>query len=426
MAERPQDGERRYRVILVDLPAEGPEGLAEVLPRPRLYSHDELPVLVRVTRELEAAEDTAGRLHDAGAVVVVAEEWGDDYPFCLDHPTEIVSEVCQRCGQALCSRCLLDGGGQKLCARHRHSTEVRTRWVRMRQLLLILVFGVFLTEVFVGLRRDWFAVAPNTTVVVGLFQFAPPEKLNHPTIRGLNSRALEDYLGPTLGDLQEWYDGEYYRYTGVRLSYLVLDVQGPHGEELHPPDLAGPDEGGLRIILRSLRYVRFWRRLADRYGLELDDYAARIFVVFTDGAGDIAAHSRGSEKGRLGIAFVDLEDQNPAYIVATLAHELAHTLGASDKYDPADYRASFPEGYIEPFREPLYPQRYAELMAVDIPVGPQLEQEPRDLSQVRIGHRTAAELGWISPSEADYFYLNEGRTPDERLADSPSERDEGS
>ncbi len=426
MADREQEVERRYRVILVDLPAEGPEGLAEVLPRPRLYSHDELPILVRVTQELQAAQMTAERLQQVGAVVVVAEEWGESYPFCLDHPTEIVSEVCQRCGQALCARCLLNADGQALCSQHRHSSEVRRRWVRMRQLLVILIFGVFLTEVIVGLRQDWFAVAPNTTIVVGLFQFAPPQQLNHPNIRGLNSRSLDDYDGPTLGDLQEWFDGEYYRYTGIQRSYLALNIQGPFAEEVAPPDLAGPDDGGLSIIFRSLGYVRFWRRLAASRGLELDDYAARIFVVYSGAEGDVAAHSRGSEKGRLGIAWIDLEEINPAYAVVTLAHELAHTLGATDKYDEGDFHSVFPEGYIEPFREPLYPQRYSELMAVDIPVGPELEVEPRDLSQVRIGHRTAAELGWISPSEADYFYLNEGRTPDERLGDAPQRKDEGS
>ncbi len=416
----PTPGERRYRVILVDLPAEGPEGLTEVLPRPRLYSHDEMPVLVRVTHDLEAAQHTANRLHDAGAAVVVATEWGDEYPFCLDHPAELVSEVCERCGQALCSRCLLDASGARLCSRHRHTSRVRVRWVRMRQLLVILVFGVFLTEVFVHLRADRYAVAPNSTLVVGVFQFVPERDLHHRTVAGLNARPIDGYEGPSLLDLQDWFEGEYYRYTGIRRPYLALDIQGPFAEDVRSPDLAGPDDGPLQIIWRSLGYVRFWRQLARSRGLEFNDYAARIFVIYTGADGDVAAHSRGSEKGRLGIAWIDLEEFNPAYAVVTLAHELAHTLGASDRYDDADFRAMWPEGYIEPFKEPLYPQRYAELMAVDIPLDTDVEVEPRGLSQVRIGHATAAELGWLSPSAADYFYRNEGLTPGERLDVSDS------
>lgn len=420
MAE-PTSGERRYRIILVDLPAAGPEGLAKVLPRPRLYSHDELPILVRVTHDLAAAETTASRLHAAGAVVVVAEEWGDDCPFCLDHPAEMVSEVCQRCGQALCSRCVLHAGGKRLCSRHQYTSSVRYRWTRMRQLFLILIFGVFLTEVVVHLRADQYAVAPNSTLVVGIFQFVPPADLHHRMVRGLNARPIEGYEGPTLLDLQAWFDGEYYRYTGIKRPYLALDIQGPFAQAVISPDLAGPDDSSLSIIWRSLTYVRYWKQLARSRGLEFNDYAARIFVNYTGADGDVAAHSRGSEKGRLGIAWIDLEEFNPAYAVVTLAHELAHTLGASDRYDGGDYRAVFPEGYTEPFKEPLYPQRYAELMAVDIPLASDVEVEPRDLSQVRIGHATAAELGWLSPSAADYFYRNEGLTPGERLDDSESE-----
>jgi hypothetical protein len=202
-----------------------------------------------------------------------------------------------------------------------------------------------------------------------------------------------------------------------------LDIRGPYAQDLEPPELAGPDDGPFQIIWRSLGYVRFWRQLARSKGLDFKDYAARIFVGYTGPGGDVAAHSRGSEKGRLGIAWIDLEDINPAYAVITIAHELAHTLGATDKYDESTFHAVWPQGYIEPFKETLYPQRYAELMAVDIPIASDAEVEPTGLSSVRIGHGTAAELGWLSPSEADYFYRHEGKRPGERLAETlPEER----
>ena len=46
-----------------------------------------------------------------------------------------------------------------------------------------------------------------------------------------------------------------------------------------------------------------------------------------------------------------------------MAHELLHTLGATDKYDPASDAPRFPEGYGDPRQVPLYPQQFAELMA---------------------------------------------------------------
>ena len=61
---------------------------------------------------------------------------------------------------------------------------------------------------------------------------------------------------------------------------------------------------------------------------------------------------------------------------------------------------SYPEGFMEPFQNPLYPQRFAEIMAVD---------------ELRIGYRTAADLGWIADEEADRFYQPPETTPEDLL-----------
>ena len=51
-----------------------------------------------------------------------------------------------------------------------------------------------------------------------------------------------------------------------------------------------------------------------------------------------------------------------------IAHELLHTLGATDKYDLRTNQPAHPDGFAEPDREPLYPQSFAELMGGRIPV----------------------------------------------------------
>ena len=112
---------------------------------------------------------------------------------------------------------------------------------------------------------------------------------------------------------------------------------------------------------------------------------------------------------------MSLDETNPGYPLATLAHEIGHALGASDAYDPATSHAEHPYGYVEPFADPLYPQTYAELMAVDIPLGPKREREVSSLNQLRVGHRTAAELGWIPPEQADLFYTPAEIMPEDKL-----------
>ena len=46
-----------------------------------------------------------------------------------------------------------------------------------------------------------------------------------------------------------------------------------------------------------------------------------------------------------------------------IAHEFLHTVGATDKYDPATEQPQFPDGYGEPQRVPLVPTGEAEIMA---------------------------------------------------------------
>ena len=145
----------------------------------------------------------------------------------------------------------------------------------------------------------------------------------------------------------------------------------------------------------------------------------RVYVVYGGTSFDMASHSRGSEKGRVAVVYVSLDETNPGYPLATVAHEIAHALGASDTYDAETSQANHPHGYIAPFADPLIPQPFAELMAVDIPIGPNLEQEVSSLNQLRVGHHTAAELGWIPPEQAVLFYTPAEVMPEDKLNPQP-------
>ena len=77
-----------------------------------------------------------------------------------------------------------------------------------------------------------------------------------------------------------------------------------------------------------------------------------------------------------------------------IAHELLHTLGATDKYSPDGNLPRFPEGFADPDALPLYPQQRAEIMAGRIPISETRAEIAAGMKQVVIGAKTAREISW--------------------------------
>ena len=137
--------------------------------------------------------------------------------------------------------------------------------------------------------------------------------------------------------------------------------------------------------------LRWWHFRLDRQGLEPDIVLVASYQK--DPTGFTELHSIGMPSPRLGLSQLSGGEEHTAFNQVVLAHELLHTVGALDLYGP-DGRAQFPEGYAEPDREPRYPQQRAELMAMALPLSPELSHPPRDLGEVQVGQRTAEEIGW--------------------------------
>jgi hypothetical protein len=159
-----------------------------------------------------------------------------------------------------------------------------------------------------------------------------------------------------------------------------------------PPPLVAPDAGRLGIALWSLR-MRYWAwRVPSLPGPAPD---VKLFVLYHDPAVSPAVpHSMGMQKGLFGIVHVFADSGMQGSNDTVIAHELLHTLGATDKYDLRTNQPAHPDGYAEPDREPLYPQTFAELMGGRIPVSAAESTTPESLRQVIVGGKTATEIGW--------------------------------
>lgn len=162
-------------------------------------------------------------------------------------------------------------------------------------------------------------------------------------------------------------------------------------EETLPPV---PNDGGfLGSIVWSLKMRWFVSRLHWTSDTPTPDIT--LFAVYHDEESGIALdRSTALRKGMIALANLFGSRSSRGGNQMIMAHELLHTLGATDKYDLATTVPHYPLGYAHPNREPLYPQSHAELMAGRIPTEAGQASIPRSLDKVVIGATSAAEIGW--------------------------------
>jgi len=162
-------------------------------------------------------------------------------------------------------------------------------------------------------------------------------------------------------------------------------------EIFEQPPVLSANPHTLSIMLWSLK-LRWWASSVTD-AQDDPDPDVRIFVRYHDQQDPIALdNSVGLQKGMVGIvnAYAGRLHQGTNNVI--IAHEFLHTLGASDKYDPASGVPLFPLGFAEPDRSPLYPQRFAEIMGGRIAVSEFDAMVPQNLGYARIGEATAREI----------------------------------
>lgn len=180
-------------------------------------------------------------------------------------------------------------------------------------------------------------------------------------------------------------------------DYDLIASQPIHttlGEEIRDLPPQPPKEAGvLSAILYSLK-LRYWA-----YQYTPDNISnknrIRLYVLYhQSGQQKALPHSLGLQKGLIGIVHAYANDKLSGQNAVVMAHEILHTVGASDKYD-LHSMPIYPHGYAEPDRQPLYPQHFAEIMAGRMATSDHEAEIPTSLRAVKVGNTTAREVNWI-------------------------------
>jgi hypothetical protein len=162
-----------------------------------------------------------------------------------------------------------------------------------------------------------------------------------------------------------------------------------------PPPALPEQPGVLSVALWSLRLRWYATRVAWRDPLPTPD--VQVFATFAPSGDGTAAvpDSVGLSKGLVAVAHLYANRQAAGSNQVVLAHELLHTLGATDKYEPGTGQPRVPGGLGEPDLQPRYPQSLAEIMAGRIALDAGSAVVPDSLRDVVVGAETAREIAWV-------------------------------
>ncbi len=253
-------------------------------------------------------------------------------------------------------------------------------WKGIRILLLLLVLLAVALRAWLDARatQSW-----QEPLWVGLFP-----------LNGDDSAATEEYLATLqaqdFGAIEGFFAREGKRYA-LKLDQPVHVERYPQGSKL-PPTL-DPAAGPLGAAWWSLKLRWFARQAAQVPGRAPP--RVRLFLLYHDPATlERAPDSHGLQKGLVGVVHLFAASAMAARNNIVIAHELLHTVGASDKYDLGSGAPLFPTGYAARDRDPLYPQEQSEIMAGRRPLSAYQWDMPRTLAAVVVGPETALEIRW--------------------------------
>lgn len=268
---------------------------------------------------------------------------------------------------------------------HARSAPQRVRWLktlRIAALLLILALVALTTWQDRYRSTRW-----REPLFVAIYPIAADE-----------SPVTERYIDSLDGAKFKPIDGFFAR----QAARYHLRTDEPFRSRLRPvledrPPQRAASAGLIATAVWSLK-LRYWAWRITRHAREPED--VRIFVLYHDPAlTPTVPHSLGLTKGLIGVVYAFAVPEMTAENNVVIAHELLHTVGATDKYDLASDEPRFPEGFGDPGQIPLYPQMNAELMAGRRMLARGRWEQVASLDEVVVGAATALEIHWPQNAE---------------------------
>lgn len=262
---------------------------------------------------------------------------------------------------------------------------MRRRGLAFRVRLLVL-FGIFLGVAGwaahdMHTRRERTAWNRSLRINLAILRLGP---VKPDAIAALRARvpALEEQL-----------QLEYSRYRTDGLKPFQITAYGPMDVAEGPPELA--DSTVLSLVRYAYDRWRYLRKVNEAMGVMDSSPDSVVYMVVRppENAAFRFVEGASEDGGRIGLVEVELDRGMEDFALFVTAHELFHTLGAKDKYDEFG-RTLVPTGLAEPFRLPMFPQEFAELMARNLVVAPDMERPPESLKELRVGPQTAEEVRW--------------------------------
>ena len=248
--------------------------------------------------------------------------------------------------------------------------------IRITILLLILVFVGLSTWLSAARSTDW-----NNSLWVKIYPInADGTEATARYIEGLDVATFEG-IESFMSRETERHGRSVSRPVRMELGELITE---------QPPSVDG-NTSVLNVMLWSLK-MRWWvgSITSDQDEIEPD---VSIFVRYHEANEALRLEdSVGIQKGMFGIVNAYTGRRYKGRNNVIIAHELLHTLGATDKYELGSGLPTNPDGLAEPERQPLYPQRYAEIMGGRIALAADDAVIPQSLKYALVGPITAKEI----------------------------------
>lgn len=252
------------------------------------------------------------------------------------------------------------------------------RHIRIFALLSFLLLVVLYSSYQMIYSRNW-----GAPLDIAVYPIAADDK---PSVQ----RYIDTLDSSTFNPIDGWMKKQA-KIHGLPNPLPTATRMGAQITQLPPSFPAEPEAWS--TLLWGLR-MRWWSTFYTPSDPDLSWRSVKIYVVYHEGQPNKALpHSLGLQKGLIGLVHAFSTHGQTAQNNVVIAHEMLHTVGASDKYD--DYGAPlFPVGYANPNRVPLHPQRSAEIMAGRIPISRHDSIMAHSLRSSTIGRITAEEINW--------------------------------